>query len=71
MTGMAMGSLIARAPAGMVTDSTPPKVTAWSVPVWVVAPPVLRAVCTLATVSGVGPNSLEMRRRIALPPRER
>src|ERR1039458_7274447 len=66
-----MGSLTAMEPAGIMTERARLKVAAWSVPGWVASAAALRATWTLATVSGVGPNSFEIRRRTARPPRER
>jgi hypothetical protein len=65
-----MGSLRARAPAGMVMAGRPPKVSARSAVGVIALPPALRATWAAATLSDSVPNSLVRTTRTLLPPRE-
>ena len=67
-TRMPTGSLRTSAPAGIRTDTRPPKLTGWMVPGITPAPRSATATVTRPTCSGDRPKALVSSSRIVLPP---
>src|SRR5215468_3180634 len=71
VTGNATGSLRSGAPAGIVVEGWPPKVTVWIEPALTLEASFGVATVAAPILSGEEPHSLEKRIRICSPPSER